>query len=294
MAGKVRQTGGSLIAEAKLKHMYATMLRCRLLAEHARQPLQQSQRAALYDASLGQEAIATGFVIDLRPRDTIALAPRNSIAALVKGVALSEIVAQLYARRRPAGFPAREQLTVANRVALDNQQKNNTNVVVSFTSAAASAESRNCWDEALRFAATRSLPIIFVLENSPEDPDRGNHTENRTRNPQLRGLTRFTVDGNDVVAVYRVAYESLERVRQGGGPVLVESKTYRADGQALSPTERDPLTHMEQYLRAKQLFTTRWKDQLVHQFSQELDAAMRELAIRPPRYLRASQAPAND
>ncbi len=90
-------------------------------------------------------------------------------------------------------------------------------------------------------------------------------------------LDRITVDGNDVVAVYRVAYESLERVRQGGGPVLIEGKTYRPDGQALSPIERDPLTHMEQYLRAKKLFTARWKNQLVHRFTRELDAAIREV-----------------
>ncbi len=74
------------------------------------------------------------------------------------------------------------------------------------------------------------------------------------------------------MAVYRVAYESLERVRRGGGPVLVEGKHVSAsDGQALLSTERDPLTHMERYLTAKRLFTTRWKNQLAQQFSRELE-----------------------
>ncbi len=75
--------------------------------------------------------------------------------------------------------------------------------------------------------------------------------ETSRRKPQRDRLTRFTVDGNDVVAVYRVACESLERVRDGGGPVLVEGKTYRPVGQALLGTERDPLAHMERYLKAK-------------------------------------------
>ena len=57
-------------------------------------------RRVLYSASLGQEAIATGCAIDLRPQDTIALAPHDSIAGLVKGVALSDIVAQLYAAQQ--------------------------------------------------------------------------------------------------------------------------------------------------------------------------------------------------
>ena len=122
-----------------------------------------------------------------------------------------------------------------------------------------------------------------------------------TLKAQMDGLTSITVDGNDVVAVYRVAYESLERVRQGGGPVLIEAKTYRQDGQALLRTERDPLTHMEQYLTAKKLFTTRWKNQLANRFSRELDAAVPTstsrqpgTCIQPTRYLRASQPVAND
>jgi TPP-dependent pyruvate/acetoin dehydrogenase alpha subunit len=96
------------------------------------------------------------------------------------------------------------------------------------------------------------------------------------------------------VAVYRVAYESLERVRRGGGPVLVEGKTYRRDGQALVSTERDPLNHMERYLAAKRLFSTRWKNGIIQQFSRELDAAVQGLDVQPTRYLRASQPVAND
>ncbi len=92
------------------------------------------------------------------------------------------------------------------------------------------------------------------------------------------------MDANDVVAVYRVAYESVERVRQGGGPVLVEGKPYRLYSQtkrrvansATWQTERDPLTRMERYLKTKGLFTTSWKDEVVDEFSRKLDAAARE------------------
>ena len=141
--------------------------------------------------------------------------------------------------------------------------------MVAFATAPAAASAR--WQKSLKSAARKSLPLIIVVENKagidlplkvPRD-----------------GLTRITVDGNDVVAVYRVAYESLERVRQGGGPVLVEGKTYRVSGQTKSSpgrqAERDPLAHMERYLKAKKLFTARWKNQLMDEFSQELDAALR-------------------
>jgi TPP-dependent pyruvate/acetoin dehydrogenase alpha subunit len=266
------------------------MLQCRLLTEHARILRNQGRTRALFSASMGQEAIATGCVIDLRPQDTIALAPHDSIAGMIKGVALNDIAAWLHARGNRAGNStfnvigptsvAGEQLRAAIKVALANKQKNEQNVVVAFTSrtaAVAASSAGGYWHEALKFATRRSLPIIFVVENNPWT---GSHARNGsvdlTLKSQKGGLTSITVDGNDVVAVYRVAHESLERVRNGGGPVLIEGRTYRPVGQALLGTERDPLTHMERYLRSKTLFTERWKNQLIHRFSRDLDAALKE------------------
>jgi TPP-dependent pyruvate/acetoin dehydrogenase alpha subunit len=85
------------------------------------------------------------------------------------------------------------------------------------------------------------------------------------------------VDGSDVVAVYRVAYESLERMRRGGGAVLVEAKPYRQHGQVSLNGHRDPLTHMERYLTAKKLYTTRWKNGIAHEFSRQLSTVVKGL-----------------
>jgi len=287
-------TGGSLIDDAKLKQLYAIMLRCRLLTEYARR-LRRSK--TLYDASLGQEAIAAGCAIDLRPEDTIALASHDSIASLVKGVALSDVVAQMYARDNTAGWPAHNVIRGLSSLssglssgqgelfqavvdkALANKRENKGNVVVVFTGVAATA--LDYWHQALRSAARRSLPVIFVVENNPWAGVAGTKARNGMGNLPLKaqkdGLTSITVDGNDVVAVYRVAYESLERVRRGGGAVLIEAKPYRQHGHVLLNSERDPLTHMERYLTAKKLFTARWKNGLVQQFSRELSAAVKEL-----------------
>jgi pyruvate dehydrogenase E1 component alpha subunit len=285
-------TGGSLISDAKLRQLYATMVQCRLLTERAHLLHNECRFLGLCNASMGQEAIATGCAIDLRPEDTIVPAPRDLIAGLVKGVPLGAIVAQFpgrctspdHARSSPA------QLGVATEVALVNKRKNNSNVVVAFTSEPAT--SLDCWREAVDFAATRNLPIIIVVENNPwADPaslPARNGVDGFALRARNSGITAITVDGNDVVAVYRVAYECLKRVRRGGGPVLVEGKTYRPSGKAqVQPrprggsevldgwrAARDPLTHMEQYLTAKRLFTAQWKTQIVCEFSQKLDAAV--------------------
>jgi pyruvate dehydrogenase E1 component alpha subunit len=285
MAGN--STGGSLIDDAKLKQLYATMVQCRLLTEHGRR-LRRSK--TLFDASQGQEAIAVGCAIDLRPQDTIAVASHDSIVSLVKGVALSDVVARMYGRPGTAGWAeqniigpssrtasSHSQLyAAAGNVALASKREENGNVVVAFSSAAATASES--WRQAVKVAARRSLPIIFVVENNPWA---GAQNKNGSGKLGLKtptdGLTSITVDGNDVVAVYRVAYESLERLRRGGGAVLIEAKPYRQHGQVLLNGDRDPLTHMEQYLAAKKLLTARWKNGIAQQFSRELGAVVKQV-----------------
>ena len=162
------------------------------------------------------------------------------------------------------------QLSAATGLALANKREKNTAVVVAFTGKAVTA--LGAWHETLALSARRSLPMIFVVENNSRVNSAGPRSdwEDFTQKAQSYGLPGITVDGNDVVAVYRVAHESLERVRQGDGPVLIEARSsYRQTGRG----EPDPLTHMEEYLAAKKLFHSRWKNRLVEEFSRELDAA---------------------
>jgi acetoin:2,6-dichlorophenolindophenol oxidoreductase subunit alpha len=283
MAG--HSTGGSLIDDTKLKQLYATMLQCRLLTEHGRR---MRRSKTVFDASLGQEAIAVGCAIDLRPQDTVAVASHDLLVSLVKGVALSDVVARMYGR--PSTLQAAQNIlgpssrasghdelyAAASNVALASKRENDGNAVVVFSGAAAAASES--WRQAVKIAARRGLPIIFVVENNPWAATQAkNGTANLTRKAQTDGLTTITVDGNDVVAVYRVAYESLERVRRGGGAVLIEAKPYRQHGQVLLNGDRDPLTHMERYLTAKKLFTTQWKNGIAQQFSRELGAVVKGL-----------------
>ena len=308
MAGKVGQTtagaavstGGSLISDAKLKQLYATMVQCRMLTERACRLRGRPLPPSLYAASMGQEAIATGCAIDLQPDDTIALAPNNSIAALVKilveGVPLEGIVAQMYAHHIARDqshnviMPCPTQGTqihLATSVALVNKRKKKNNVVVAFGDKATT--TRGGWHQALQLATNKSLPIIFVVEDNPwpsPKPGPANFKpgdEEKDGKARSDGLPIITVDANDVVAVYRVAYESIQRVRQGGGPVLVEGKPYRLHNPTKrrvvnavsSHSGRDPLIHMERYLKTKGLFIPRWKEQLVDEFSRKLDASVR-------------------
>ncbi len=187
------------------------------------------------------------------------------------------------------------QLGLATSAALANKRKKKGNVVVAFGDKATT--TLGCWHEALDVAARKSLPIIFVVEDNPQTVPASFKPNKEENDPpetaRSYGFPIIPVDANDVVAVYRVACESVERVRQGGTPVLVEGKPYHLSSQTkrrvassvAQRSQRDPLIHMERYLRAKGLFDRRWRDQLVHEFSRELDALVKaaQKAQRAPQ-----------
>ncbi len=280
-------TGGSLISDTQLQRMYTAMLQCRLLTEHANS---LRGKTTAYRGSLGQEAIATGWTIDLQPEDTIALAPMDASPSLVKGVSLQELVAQLYAERAgaehalsavynilPASPKVEEQFEAITATAFAAKRKKKGHVVVSFLPRATMELAS--WQQMLALATRRKLPILFVVENNPwtvtSTPASESDTDDFRHKARGYGLIGISVDGNDVVAVYRVAFESLDRVRHGDGPVMIEGRTYHESGSGKRSRSvvRDPLIHMERYLKAKKLFKSKWKEQLVDEFSQELKRA---------------------
>jgi acetoin:2,6-dichlorophenolindophenol oxidoreductase subunit alpha len=77
------------------------------------------------------------------------------------------------------------------------------------------------------------------------------------------GILEFVVDGNDIVAVHQTAIRAVERARSGGGPTLIECKTYRqrahterrgqADprdkGEVEASTQKDPIALLVRQLR---------------------------------------------
>jgi pyruvate dehydrogenase E1 component alpha subunit len=97
--------------------------------------------------------------------------------------------------------------------------------------------------EALNMAAIWGLPVVFVCENNLYAASTSFETAFAIENIADRaggyGMPGLIVDGNDVLEVYEVAGEVIGRARRGGGPALLECKTYRLCGHSRS----DPLTY---------------------------------------------------
>jgi acetoin:2,6-dichlorophenolindophenol oxidoreductase subunit alpha len=329
MAGKDKPEGSSALAEApaskgsfslisneKLIQLYETMVKCRMLEERARVLFKQSKFTGNYYAAVGQEASVVGVAMDLEPEDTIGPSHRDFITNFIKGAPLEKMFCQLYARAtspdKGRSSPAHmgyaplnvitpsstiaAQLNIATGVALANKMKKNGKIAVAFSGDGST--SLGFWHEALNFAGVQNLPILFICENNlwAESVNLKFQTkvEDISVKAQAYGIPGITVDGNDVVAVYRVAHESIARARQGRGPTLIECKTYRWYGHSeidpakyRDPAEvekwkaNDPILNMEKYLTRKGLFTADLKRKVVESFNKELDAAI-EIAEKSP------------
>jgi len=123
------------------------------------------------------------------------------------------------------------------------------------------------WHEAFRFAGIHKLPVVFVLSNNAADLS---FIEKHCKvfddiglMASEYGFPGVIVDGNDVVAIWRVVQESIHRARAGAGPTLIECQIGLEGSQ-------EPLAHLEHYMRARNAWDERWKRGMVAQFAAEI------------------------
>jgi pyruvate dehydrogenase E1 component alpha subunit len=116
----------------------------------------------------------------------------------------------------------------------------------------------------LAYAAAHKLGTVFVIETAADsEVSSAKHT-------QPLGLYGIPVDGNDVVAIYRVAQEAILRARRGVGPTLIDCKPWPLDGNT------DPVRRLEQALERRGLSVGKLKERTLAAFQRELGAATRK------------------
>jgi pyruvate dehydrogenase E1 component alpha subunit len=277
------RNGFSLISPAKLRQLHATMLQCRAIEEHAK-TLPRTKRAR---KPLVSEAIAAGIAIDLRAGDWIAPHRDDRIVSFVKGLPLSALFSTRSSGTHgdvavrettalniiPPAPSIAAQFNIAIGIALANKAKNNGNIVVAFTVGA----SNSLHHDALDFAAAHALPMLFVTHNRlPARPPARKAPKSSAIGAMFHNsaIPVIPVDAHDVVAIYRVAYESIQKARQRGGPTLIEGVTIPAEknheGKRSAQNRTDPIARMQAYLAAKGLFSPTWEDTIIKRFVKEL------------------------
>lgn len=215
------------------------------------------QRGLIHGAChtyVGQEAIAAGVCAHLTAKDSVFSTHRGHGHALAKGLPPRELIAELFGRatgcsRGRGGSmhlfaPEIGMMGTSGIVGPCILQacgggysakilKNGTVGVAFFGDGAV---NNGAFHEGLNMASIWKLPVLFVCENNQYAtevpfayasgiPDVGRRAANY-------GIPGFELDGNDVLEIERVAGDAIARARTGGGPTLIECKTYRTRAHA--------------------------------------------------------------
>lgn len=201
---------------------------------------------------IGQEASGVGVCAHLRRTDWVTSTHRGHGHALAKGADPGRVMAELFGRAdgicggrggtmhlydRSVGLFGTNGVVGAGighaaGVGIGARQLGRDDIGVAFFGDGAS--NHGAFHEVLNFAGVQRAPVVFVCENNLYAT--ATPYKDITLNPEIAtraaayGIPGVAVDGNDVVAVWEVMREAAERARGGGGPTLIECKTYRVVG----------------------------------------------------------------
>lgn len=232
-----------------LTDLYVSMRRIRRAEEMIVQRYPEEEIRCPTHLSIGQEAVAAGVCRALRPGDTAVSTHRCHAHYLAKGGDLRAMFAELYGRATGccggkggsmhltapevgmlgASAIVAGSIPLAVGCALAARLTGSDEVAVAFFGDAAAEQGVT--HESLGLAALRRLPVLFVCENNlyaTYSPLRVRQvSEDIAPRAAAYRMPGVIVDGTDAVAVYRAARAAVARARKGGGPTLIEAKTYR-------------------------------------------------------------------
>lgn len=247
-----------LSRERKLE-LYYWMRLTRQLEERLVNLYRQTKVVGGLFRSLGQEADAVGSCFALEQRDVMSPLIRNLGAMLVKGATPVEVLKQYMAKAdsptrgrelnihfgdigaagETRGFlgqisPLGDMIPVMAGVTLSFKMRGEDRVGLVYIGDGAT--STGAFHEGINFAAVQKCPLVVIVENNGyaySTPTYKQTAAKRFVDKAIGyGVHGLQADGNDVLAVYDVTKEAVDRARSGAGVTLIELMTYRRKGHA--------------------------------------------------------------
>jgi len=260
------------VPREKLIGMYRKLLQIRHFEEKVFELYGQNMVPGTIHLYVGQEAVAVGVCSTLRRDDYITSTHRGHGHCIAKGADIKRVMAEILGRKTGyckgkggsmhiadfsvgvlgATAVVGAGLPIATGAALSIKLRRTDQVVACFFGDGAS--NQGTFHESLNMAAIWRLPVLFVCENNlyamGTRQTRVMLIKNIAERAAAYGMPGVTVDGNDVLAVYRATKEAVERARKGDGPTLLECKTYRHKGHSrMDPAKYRPKEEVEEWLR---------------------------------------------
>ena len=253
--------------------LYRSMLELRYCEKRAYDLFLQNLIKGTSHLALGHEAVASGFALAMQKDDYTFCTYRGHHHTLARGAPMSGVLGELMGRQCGllGGKGGSMHLTsvkhgvmgsyaivgahlpIAAGAAWSAQYRGSKQAAVAFFGDGAT--NIGAFHEALNLAAVWKLPVIFVCENNLYMEYTPISSVTAVPHPAADraaayGLPSINIDGNDVEVVYRTARTALDLARNGGGPSLIECKTYRHSGHSRAdPAKYRPAGELEAWLQ---------------------------------------------
>src|SRR5687767_317929 len=213
-----------------------------------------------FHAYVGQEAIAAGCMTATRQEDPFITAYRDHGLALAKGVSANSCMAELYGKATGCSkgkggsmhfFGKKEyffgghgivgaQIGTGAGLAFAEKYKGTDNVSLTFFGDGAARQGM--LHEVFNMAMTWKLPVIFICENNNyamgTSVARTSNVHDIYKLADAYEMPADSVDGMSAEAVHDAVSRAVKRAREGGGPTLLEIKTYRYKGHSISDPQK--------------------------------------------------------
>ena len=236
-------------SSAKQFDLHRRMVRIRLFEEAAGRLAESNKLPGFLHLYVGEEAVASGVCGALNDDDHITSTHRGHGHLVAKGGDFNRMMAELMGKSTGyckgkggsmhisdtslgmlgangivgAGSP------IAVGAAFANKYRGKGQVAVAFFGDGST--NIGAFHEAANMACALHLPIVFACENNEYGEftprDKTMAITDVVDRAAGYGMPGVIVDGMDVIAVHEAAVEAVERARQGGGPSMIEAKTYR-------------------------------------------------------------------
>jgi pyruvate dehydrogenase E1 component alpha subunit len=240
----------------KLRRMMYDMLLARRFEEKSAEAYALGKIGGFCHLYIGQEAVAVGAIHALEKEDYVMTAYREHVHALQMGMAAGPVMAELYGRidgcsKGKGGsmhmFSAEHnylgghgivggQIPLALGVAWKIKYKGEERVMQVYLGEA--AVNQGAFHESLNMAALWQLPLVIIVENNRFGMgtawERASSLYDISQKASAYAMPSAIADGMDVLDMYRVTKEAVDRARSGGGPTLIEARTYRFVGHSMS------------------------------------------------------------
>ena len=213
-----------------------------------------------FHAYVGQEAIAAGCMTATRPEDPFITAYRDHGLAIAKGISVNSCMAELYGKATGCAkgkggsmhFFGKEQnfygghgivgaqIGTGAGLAFAEQYRGTDNVVLAFFGDGAARQGM--LHETFNLAMLWKLPVIFICENNNyamgTSVQRTSNVIDIYKLADAYEMPGDTVDGMNAENVHEAMSRAVKRAREGGGPTLLEIKTYRYKGHSISDPQK--------------------------------------------------------